>query len=195
MGSVRTHCARRPSCEIVTRILSAKLVQETSVGTPLTSPSARREEAGKGSSLASLGDAIVCGRQLSRDVEMRKSTFWILSELVVWCTSAGEHGPENMKMDRTTLTRRAVGSGPLPAVNATPPAPAPAPGRRYLYLVSTSFLGATVRILNRSTFRDEPCESHAGLAFISTSPLPNPPQLIHDSCHLEIFRSHLASRL
>lgn len=57
---MRTHCAKRPSCEIVTSILSAKLVQETSVGMPLTSPFACRDDAGKGSSLTSVEAMVRC---------------------------------------------------------------------------------------------------------------------------------------
>lgn len=57
----RTHCDRRPSCEIVSRTLSAKLVYETCVGVPLTVPFANFEGAGKGSSRTSVGadDAIM----------------------------------------------------------------------------------------------------------------------------------------
>ena len=56
-----THCDRRPSCEIVSKILSAKLVQETWVEMPLTVPFASFEGAGKGSSRTSFdaADAIV----------------------------------------------------------------------------------------------------------------------------------------
>jgi hypothetical protein len=51
-----THCDKRPSWEIVSRILSAKLVHETWVGTPLTFPFADFEGAGKGSSRTSVED-------------------------------------------------------------------------------------------------------------------------------------------
>lgn len=51
-----THCDRRPSCEIVSRILSAKLVHETWVGTPSTVPFASFDGAGKGSSRTSVDD-------------------------------------------------------------------------------------------------------------------------------------------
>lgn len=56
-----THCDRRPSCEIVSRTLSEKLVQETWVGMPLTVALANFEGAGKGSSRMSVDpeDAII----------------------------------------------------------------------------------------------------------------------------------------
>lgn len=60
--TLHTHCAIRPSWEIVTNALSAKLMHVTSVGTPLTCPFACRVGAGKGSSLTSL-DAILGARE------------------------------------------------------------------------------------------------------------------------------------
>lgn len=66
-----THCARRPSCETVTMILSAKLMLVTSVGMPLTSPFAWRHRAGKGSSLTSV-DAMVCGQP--RDETLKRES-------------------------------------------------------------------------------------------------------------------------
>jgi hypothetical protein len=43
-----THCANRPPCEMMIKILSAKYIDERSVGTPLTSPAACFVFAGKG---------------------------------------------------------------------------------------------------------------------------------------------------
>lgn len=58
-SSQPTHCERRPSCEMVSRILSEKLVSVITVGTLFIIPETSRLRAGKGSSFTS-ATAMMC---------------------------------------------------------------------------------------------------------------------------------------